>query len=105
MNPPHDYTFGVSPQTSLPDLLQAQACRKLVVEHGSDSPAKKVAQAHGLMILELCPEPEAPAGVFRLTGAKGFSSARPDYGQPEDVALVLHTSGTIGGGNAKDYRT
>jgi acyl-CoA synthetase (AMP-forming)/AMP-acid ligase II/acyl carrier protein len=68
--------------------------KAIILEHGSDSPARKVAQAHGLMILELCPEPEAPAGAFCLAGGNGFSSARPSDARPEDVALLLHTSGT-----------
>jgi len=71
--------------------LKAKA---LLLEHGSDSPARKTAQARGLMILEISPEPEAAAGVFQLTGDTGLSPAKPGYAQPEDIALVLHTSGT-----------
>jgi acyl-CoA synthetase (AMP-forming)/AMP-acid ligase II/acyl carrier protein len=66
----------------------------LLLEHGSDSPARKTAQARGLMILEISPEPEAAAGVFQLTGDTGLSPAKPGSAQPEDIALVLHTSGT-----------
>jgi oxalate---CoA ligase len=59
--------------------------RALVVAAGTDSPARELAVERGLPVLELgpagddAPPPGPPSG---------------DLARPEDVALVLHTSGT-----------
>ncbi|WP_191059078.1 acyl--CoA ligase [Geminicoccus harenae] len=72
--------------------LGAQA---LVVAAGAESSAIAVAQARGCTILRLHEDPDGPAGAFRLE-AEG--SAQPAVAAtapgPDDVALVLHTSGT-----------
>jgi acyl-CoA synthetase (AMP-forming)/AMP-acid ligase II len=70
--------------------------RGLIVEAGSDSPAVAVARKLGIPIIELIVQPERGAGAFELraTQASGSSAARPGPAGPEDVALVLHTSGT-----------
>ena len=47
--------------------LHAQA---LIVQADMDSPARAVAQARGLHIIELSPVLEAEAGLFTLTGEK-----------------------------------
>jgi amino acid adenylation domain-containing protein len=76
----------------------------LLVQSGVTSPAIAVARARGIPVLELAPDLEAEAGVFALSGKKGFPKsqpglaqprlAQPDWAQPDDIALVLHTSGT-----------
>jgi amino acid adenylation domain-containing protein len=67
----------------------------LIIQSGMDSPARAVAQARGISILELSPVFEAEAGIFMLRDHKGASCAvRCGLAQPDDVALVLHTSGT-----------
>ena len=68
--------------------------KALVLQAGVDSPARAVAHARGLPILELIPAREAEAGIFTLTGEKRPSPPRAGFAQPEEVALVLHTSGT-----------
>jgi len=73
--------------------LQPEA---LVVEAGVDSPARRVAAKLGIPIVELRPEPAKGAGTFRLeppVGLKGKARS-PGAGKAEDVALLLHTSGT-----------
>jgi acyl-CoA synthetase (AMP-forming)/AMP-acid ligase II/thioesterase domain-containing protein/acyl carrier protein len=75
--------------------------RALIIQSGCDSPAIPVARARGIPIFELSPVSEAPAGIFTLkrdqgcgaTGANGHT-LMPGFAQPDDVALVLHTSGT-----------
>lgn len=67
--------------------------RALVVEQGSDSPATAAAQKVGIPILELKPEGEF-AGSFVLQGEPGSPPAQGGLAQPDDVAMVLHTSGT-----------
>ncbi len=73
--------------------LQDLGARLLVVEAGSTSPAVAVARKLGIPIAELRVPPGAAAGRFELRGAPG-KAARPGPAGPDDVALVLHTSGT-----------
>jgi acyl-CoA synthetase (AMP-forming)/AMP-acid ligase II len=69
--------------------------KALVVERGSQSPAIAVARARGVPIVELVVDPAAPAGAFTLEGAAtGAPPALPGPADSDDVALVLHTSGT-----------
>ncbi len=73
--------------------LQARA---LVVLEGQESPARAVAAARDIPVLELVPEPDGPAGLFSLKPERALSGtpARAGFAGEEDVALVLHTSGT-----------
>jgi len=73
--------------------LQDLAARLLVVEAGSTSPVVAVARKLGIPIAEVVVPPGAAAGRFELRGAPG-KAARPGPAGPDDVALVLHTSGT-----------
>ena len=76
-------------------VLSGLNARALVVPAGSDSPPRKAAATHGIPVLELVVPAEAEAGVFTLAGAEG--SGPPDrsgFAEPDDVALLLHTSGT-----------
>ena len=76
--------------------------RLLVVMRGADSPARTAAQALGIPIVELVPEVDGPAGRFQLATHQGNGLAvagaeAASVGAaagPEDVALLLHTSGT-----------
>jgi len=64
----------------------------LVVLRGMDTPARAVAERHGVPVVELVEE-DGPAGGFALDlGGKAPGTARP--AGPDDTALVLHTSGT-----------
>jgi acyl-CoA synthetase (AMP-forming)/AMP-acid ligase II len=71
--------------------LNAQA---LILQAGMESPARAVAQAHGICIIELLPMLEAYAGIFTLTGEVPTRPLHREFTSPGDVALVLHTSGT-----------
>ena len=71
--------------------LHAQA---VMVQAGMDSPARAMAHAHGLRIIELSPVLEAEAGIFTLAGEPSADVAYREYAQSADVALVLSTSGT-----------
>ncbi|WP_149535381.1 acyl--CoA ligase [Siccirubricoccus phaeus] len=66
--------------------------RALVVLQGAETPARAVAARLGVPVLELIPG-EA-AGDFTLSGGTPGAAARPGPAEAEDVALVLHTSGT-----------
>jgi acyl-CoA synthetase (AMP-forming)/AMP-acid ligase II len=72
--------------------LKAKA---LVVASGSDTPARAVAAKLGIAILELTPNPENGAGSFTLSGATvGKPTTNGGLAQTDDIALILHTSGT-----------
>jgi acyl-CoA synthetase (AMP-forming)/AMP-acid ligase II/acyl carrier protein len=68
--------------------------RALVVDSESNSAAKAVGTALGLSIIELSPDRDAEAGIFQLSGGGGMFNARGGFAQPEEHALLLHTSGT-----------
>ena len=74
--------------------LTGLRARALMVQEGMHSPARAVAQARGLQIIELSPVLAAEAGMFTLAGASQPYSTPPAFAQPDDVALVMHTSGT-----------
>jgi acyl-CoA synthetase (AMP-forming)/AMP-acid ligase II len=71
--------------------LKAKA---LVIAQGMESPARDVAARLGVPVLALVPDPAAGAGAFVLEGGAPGRAARPGFAATEDVALVLHTSGT-----------
>ena len=70
--------------------------KALVVEKGSSSPAVAVAAKMGIALIELEPTPTLGAGSFTLNmnGLAPKAAQNPGDAQPDDVALVLHTSGT-----------
>ncbi|OAD20909.1 AMP-dependent synthetase and ligase, partial [Candidatus Thiomargarita nelsonii] len=75
--------------------LKAKA---LIIQAGVFEPARTVARAHGIPIIELQPMLEAEAGLFSLTPASTDDAQKSPkcsgFAQPDDIALVLHTSGT-----------
>ncbi|HYZ33009.1 MAG TPA: acyl--CoA ligase [Crenalkalicoccus sp.] len=66
--------------------------RALVILKGMESPAREMARRLDIPVLELVPG-EA-AGDFALEGGAPGRAARPGMAETDDVALVLHTSGT-----------
>jgi len=72
--------------------------KALIVLHGSDALARAVARTHKIPIIELSPMPDAAAGCFRSCVQTAPSPGCHDRHHPcwrnDDVALVLHTSGT-----------
>jgi len=70
--------------------------KALVVETGSTSPAVAVAAKMGIALIEIEPTPHLGAGTFTLNmnGLVHKVAQNPGEAQADDVALVLHTSGT-----------
>ncbi|HUL57652.1 MAG TPA: acyl--CoA ligase [Anaeromyxobacteraceae bacterium] len=70
--------------------------RALLVRSGVASPAREVAARLGIPLVELEPQPERGAGAFALhpPASPRGKAALPGPGEADDVALVLHTSGT-----------
>ncbi len=69
--------------------------KALVIQQGMESPARAVAAARGIPIIELIPASTA-AGAFTLAPEAPLSGTptQPGFAGAQDVALVLHTSGT-----------
>jgi oxalate---CoA ligase len=71
--------------------------KALIVELGSSSPAIEVARKLGVRLIDLVVRPGMAAGDFTLQareGAGATPTANPGYAKPDDVSMVLHTSGT-----------
>jgi acyl-CoA synthetase (AMP-forming)/AMP-acid ligase II len=66
--------------------------RALLVGKGSASPAIAAAERLGIRVLTL--EPKREAGNFAISGTSVSLPRRDGPAKSEDVALVLHTSGT-----------
>jgi acyl-CoA synthetase (AMP-forming)/AMP-acid ligase II len=64
----------------------------LIIQRGMNTPARAAAAARGIPIAEL--EPGHQAGDFMLHAELSGTPALPGHAQAQDVALVLHTSGT-----------
>jgi acyl-CoA synthetase (AMP-forming)/AMP-acid ligase II len=75
--------------------LSDLGAKALIVEAGSDSPAIEVAQRRKVALLRLVPG-AGPAGLFDLVAedAVAGGGAAGGFAGADDVALVLHTSGT-----------
>ena len=76
-------------------FLADLGARALIVPPNGAAEARAAAGARGISILEAAPASggDAPAGGLRLTGELGAPAAAADPERPEDVALILYTSG------------
>ncbi|MDX1404145.1 MAG: acyl--CoA ligase [Woeseiaceae bacterium] len=77
--------------------LSDLGAKALLVEQGSDSPAVSAAQTRGIRVLELCAGAGDTAGRFTVKAADDETSTaatREGMAAADDVALILHTSGT-----------
>lgn len=68
--------------------------RAVLIDSAMDSPAREVARAQGLSVFEVSSPPGSAAGAIALSGSRTSGAETSDPASPEDVALVLHTSGT-----------
>ena len=68
--------------------------KALIVQAGIDSAASAVAQKLHVPVIPLSPRLEEEAGIFTLAGCERPQRVPADYARPDDIALVLHTSGT-----------
>ncbi|TXM74880.1 AMP-binding protein [Methylobacterium sp. WL69] len=70
--------------------------RLLIVAEGSETPAVAVAEKLGVPVVRLRPTPGEGAGSFTLAfpGEAAAPAANGGPAEPDDIALVLHTSGT-----------
>jgi acyl-CoA synthetase (AMP-forming)/AMP-acid ligase II/acetyltransferase-like isoleucine patch superfamily enzyme/acyl carrier protein len=68
--------------------------KALLVWSNLDSPARKVAQALGVPVMELHPRSGGPAGAFDVIVDVGEAVDTTQGALSSDTALLLHTSGT-----------
>ncbi|MGC1440206.1 MAG: acyl--CoA ligase [Burkholderiaceae bacterium] len=68
----------------------------LVVANDYDGPALPAAAKHGIPVIRLHSHPDKPAGSFTLEGQRpaAMAALAPAESTADDVALILHTSGT-----------
>jgi oxalate---CoA ligase len=74
--------------------LAELAPRAVITETGMNTAVRTLAAAHGIPIVELTPCHDDAAGIFTLNGDVLLRANRARSAAPDDVALVLHTSGT-----------
>jgi oxalate---CoA ligase len=74
--------------------LEDLKTKALIVESGSESPALRAAEKLGVALLTLIPERQVGAGAFELSGSPLGAAIRPGPAKSDDMALILHTSGT-----------
>jgi len=67
--------------------------RALITQAGMDSPARRVALARGIRVIELSSTVDGEAGLFTLTGDGGDAPPHEPV-SASDVAVLLLTSGT-----------
>jgi acyl-CoA synthetase (AMP-forming)/AMP-acid ligase II len=75
-------------------LLSDLNPKALIVEAQKDSPAVAVAESQGIPVIELLPSADGEAGIFSLKNSLPLGGGGPNFAEPGDTALVLHTSGT-----------
>ncbi|MEX0285981.1 MAG: acyl--CoA ligase [Paracoccaceae bacterium] len=74
--------------------LEDLKAKALIVEAGYDGPALAAAERFGLFVLRLSVPEGAPAGAFDLSGEGSAGEADTAAPKADDIALILHTSGT-----------
>src|SRR6185503_5770769 len=68
--------------------------KALLVQSGWDSPARESARGRGIPIIEVSRDSEQAAGVLSFSETPAACVTDDVFSVAEDVALVLHTSGT-----------
>jgi acyl-CoA synthetase (AMP-forming)/AMP-acid ligase II len=74
--------------------LEDLKARAIVLAEGEDGPAFKAAQRFGLIVLRVSVPADAAAGQFALVADNPAEPVPDGTPGPDDVALILHTSGT-----------
>jgi oxalate---CoA ligase len=74
--------------------LSDLSAKAVIVSSGMTSPVRKVAEDLAIPIIELVSETDADAGIFTLESESQSMVARSGFSAEDQVALVLHTSGT-----------
>jgi oxalate---CoA ligase len=68
--------------------------KALIFQEGKESIALEIVKKQGITPIRLAPVQGARAGIFNMFAEKGDPTTTGGFARAEDVALVLHTSGT-----------
>ena len=68
--------------------------KALLIAAGTESPAREVAKALRIPAIDVVTSPGNPAGSFDLKSDRRAAGVASDLAAADDVALILHTSGT-----------
>src|SRR6185437_3212471 len=68
--------------------------KALVVNAESQADVKDLGHSLGLSVIEVVLQQQAEAGIFELHCAATRAAQQTGFSDAEDVALILHTSGT-----------
>jgi acyl-CoA synthetase (AMP-forming)/AMP-acid ligase II len=68
--------------------------KAVIVQTGDDTPARAAAAKLGVPLIELAPQRDLGAGAYKLSSNLAGAAAVPGFAAADDVALILHTSGT-----------
>jgi acyl-CoA synthetase (AMP-forming)/AMP-acid ligase II len=74
--------------------LEDLKAKAIILMRDEEGPALAAARALGLNVIRLVPDAQGPAGGFALAPEGGSGTADSSAPGPDDVALILHTSGT-----------
>ncbi|MXQ09861.1 AMP-binding protein [Alphaproteobacteria bacterium GH1-50] len=74
--------------------LEDLGAKAVILMDGEDGPAADAAAGLGVQVLSLSVPEGAPAGTFRLTSDRSGTPDDTSAPGPDDIALILHTSGT-----------
>jgi acyl-coenzyme A synthetase/AMP-(fatty) acid ligase len=88
---PLDPWFELAACRSLLESMRADA---LLALQGEDIPAMTAAKARGLHILRLAPPPDGVDAILAIHAERTTPRVVPTLPRANDVALILHTSGT-----------
>src|SRR3989442_8912562 len=83
-------------EESLRYLFRRLRLQTVIVPEGESGGIQRVANELGLPTLLLASSVDDPAGIFTLRGETSGRAMPISASGPEDIALVLHTSGTTG---------
>jgi oxalate---CoA ligase len=75
-------------------LLSDLKPRAFIIQSEIDSPAINIAEKREIPVVRLSPVLEGSAGIFALSSDRKEHPSAGEFADPNDVALVLHTSGT-----------
>ena len=74
--------------------LSDLAAKAVIVLAGDDSPVIAAAGKLNIPLIPLTPDAQGPAGAFPLSPPAGPGAAAAGFAGADDIALILHTSGT-----------
>ncbi|MET0500477.1 MAG: AMP-binding protein, partial [Candidatus Binatia bacterium] len=81
-------------ENEIESYLSGLGAKAVLVQSTARSPAVAVAQRHRIPVIELISTQSGGSSLLTLKASAAVSSARQHQLEPDDVALILHTSGT-----------